>query len=94
MDKGFHMPCMRRGFDILMIGVQYTMSRGQNTMGRGVNVQWIGGVRHTMGLRVKIQWVGSDIPWIRGLIYHGKGGQNTIGKGSDIPWIGGSIYHG
>ena len=30
---------------------------GQNTMGRGVKIQWLGG-RYTMGREVKIPWVG------------------------------------
>jgi hypothetical protein len=32
-----------------------------------------------------------DIPWIRGSIYNGYGGQNTLGRGFDISWVGGSI---
>jgi len=55
---------MYRGFDIPWVG-------GQNTMGKGINIPSIGGVRYSMGLRVKIPWVGSDIPWIAGLICHG-----------------------
>ena len=38
---------------------------------------------------------------VRGSIYHGYGGQNTMGRGVDIPWVGGQntmgrgvIYHG
>ena len=35
---------------------------------------------------------GVKIPLVRGLKYHGQGGQNTMGKGVKIPWVGGSIY--
>ena len=46
-------------------------------MGKWVFISWIG---------VKIPWVGVDIPWVGVSIYHGYGGQNTMGMGS--------IYHG
>ena len=37
---------------------------------------------------------GVDIPWVRGSIYHGKGGQYTMDRRVKIPWVGGSIFHG
>ena len=51
----------------------------QNTMGRGVDIPWIGG-QYTMGRGVDIPWVGVSIFSLVG--------------GVDIPWIGGLIYHG
>ena len=32
---------------------------------------------------------GVKIPWVGGSIYHGHGGQNTMGRGFNIAWIGG-----
>jgi hypothetical protein len=52
---------------------------------------------------------GSNIPWVGGSKYHGKGVGYTMGREFDtpcmgvqytmsrefkIPWVGGSIYHG
>ena len=34
---------------------------------------------------------GSDIPWIRGSNYPGKGVQYTMDREIDIPWGGGKI---
>jgi hypothetical protein len=39
------------------------MGWGGYTMGRGVNIPWVGG-QYTMGR-------GVDIPWLRGSIYYG-----------------------
>ena len=47
-------------------------------MQRGINTTDKGTI-YTMGR-------GFNIPWIGGSIYHGKGGENTIGIGP--------IYHG
>ena len=53
-----------------------------------------GSKRHKHG--VKIRWVGVEIPWVEGPIYHGYGGQNTMGRksiyhcyGFKIPCVGG-----
>ena len=52
------------------------MGRGQNVMGRGSDISWIGGlIYHELGLK---------IPWV--------GGKYTMIKGVKIPWIGGPIY--
>jgi hypothetical protein len=52
---------------------------GQNTMGREVDIPWVGGV--------KIPWVGGfDMPW--------GGGRYTMCSGVDISWVGESIYNG
>ena len=56
-------------------------------MGRGVNMPWVGS-RYTMGMGVNISWVGGrytmvkgvNISWVGGSIYHGKVGQNTMGR--------------
>ena len=40
-------------------------------MVKGVNIPWVGG-RYTMGRGVDILWVGGvDIRWVGGSIYHG-----------------------
>jgi hypothetical protein len=38
---------------------------GRYTMGRGVDIPWVG-CQNTMGREVDIPWVGVDIPWVRG----------------------------
>ena len=43
---------------------------------------------------VNIALVGGQYTTDRGSIYHGFGGQNTMGSGVDIPSVGGSKYHG
>ena len=59
---------MDRGFDVHCC----TMGKGQNTIGRGVDIPCVGG-QHTMGMGFNIQWIG---------------GQTTMGSGVDIPWVG------
>jgi hypothetical protein len=53
-------------------------------MGRYVKIQWVGVDIPTMGR-------GVDMPWVWASIFHGKGGQNTMGKWVVIPWVGGKI---
>jgi hypothetical protein len=53
-------------------GDQNTMDRGQNTMGRGVNMPMVGGV--------KIPWVGGRYTMGMGLHIPLVGDPNTMGK--------------
>jgi hypothetical protein len=41
-----------------------------------------------MGRWVDTMVRGVDIPWVGGSIYHGLGGQYTMGRGVDILYIG------
>jgi hypothetical protein len=63
-------------------------------MGKWVVMPRVGGQkyhghrgRYIMVSGVKIPWEREiKIPWVSGSIYHGQGGQNTMGRGSK--------YHG
>ena len=69
------------------------MGRVRHTMGRWVDILWVGGsIYHRKGGRYAMV-LGVDIPWV--------GGRYTMGRRVDIPWVGGrytigmgSIYHG
>ena len=59
----------------------------------GVYILWVGG-RYTMGKKLDIPWIGvSKCHGNRGQNTR-SGGQYIMGKGVDIPWVVGSIYHG
>ena len=60
------------------IGNQNTMDRGQNTVGKGFNIPYVGG-QNAMDRVVKIPWVGV---------------RYNMGRGSDKRWVEDSIYHG
>ena len=49
-------------------------------MGRG---------RYTMGRRVNIPWLGDTIPWVRGIKIPWVSGSICHGQGVGIPWVGG-----
>ena len=46
-----------------LVGGQNTMGRGRYTMGRSVDIPWVGG-QNIIGMVV-------DIPWVMGSKYHG-----------------------
>ena len=93
---------MVRGLDIPWVGAKIPLVAVRNTMGRGFNMQWVGGQnimgggggQNTMGRGFDIPYVveskyhrwGFNIPWI--------GVRYTMGRGFKIPWVGRSIYHG
>ena len=69
-------------------------------MDRMFDIPWIEGSIFPWHV-VKMPWIGVRYTMVKGLIYHGYGGQKTIDRGSTnhvraikIPWIEGSKYHG
>ena len=63
---------------------------GRYTMGRGVDIPWVGGQNSMDGV-VDIPWLGDQNTIGRGV---GRGGHNAVCSGDEIPCVGGSIYHG